>query len=89
MDQKKPSFLDEDLVAALRDDTVREITRESSRLPERERRLLLGIVRQFGDAGKAPGGKWLQIPKFRRTLGLRFRVLLTEDGPRRLELVKT
>jgi len=49
----------------------------------------LGIVRQFGDAGKAPGGKWLQIPKFRRTLGLRFRVLLTEDGPRRLELVKT
>jgi hypothetical protein len=31
----------------LRDETVRETTREISRLPERERRLVLGIVRQF------------------------------------------
>jgi hypothetical protein len=36
-------------VQALRDEDVRDITRESSRLPERERRLVLGIVRQFRD----------------------------------------
>jgi transcriptional regulator with XRE-family HTH domain len=41
--------LDGELVEALRDETVRAITRESLRLPDRERRLVLGIVRQFGD----------------------------------------
>jgi transcriptional regulator with XRE-family HTH domain len=39
---------DPELVAALRDETVREIVRESARLPDRERKIVLGIVRQFG-----------------------------------------
>src|SRR5215218_2267828 len=42
LDRGKPS-LDGELVEALRDETVREITCESSQLPERERRLVLGI----------------------------------------------
>jgi hypothetical protein len=41
------AHLDGELVEALRDDTVREATREISRLPKRERGLVLGIVRQF------------------------------------------
>jgi transcriptional regulator with XRE-family HTH domain len=49
LDRGEPSLLDEDLVQALRDEDVRDITRESSRLPHRERRLELGIVRQFRD----------------------------------------
>jgi transcriptional regulator with XRE-family HTH domain len=36
-----------DLVAALQDETVREITRESSRLPSREKEIVLNIVRQL------------------------------------------
>ena len=48
-DQGEPSLLDEELVQALRDEDVRDITRESSRLPDRERQLVLGIVRQFRD----------------------------------------
>jgi hypothetical protein len=50
LDRGEPS-LDEELVGALRDDTVRDITRESSQLLERERRLVLGIVCQFGKQG--------------------------------------
>jgi transcriptional regulator with XRE-family HTH domain len=46
---KDPSVLDGELVTALRDETVRAITRESSRLPGREREMVLGIVRQFGE----------------------------------------
>ena len=42
--------LDADLLAALRDEAVRDAARRISRLPERERRLVLGIVRQFEDA---------------------------------------
>ncbi len=38
---------DAGLVAALRDETVREIARESARLPGRERKIVLGIVRQL------------------------------------------
>jgi transcriptional regulator with XRE-family HTH domain len=45
----EPSLLDEELVQALRDEDVRDITRESSQLPDGERRLVLGIVRQFRD----------------------------------------
>jgi len=41
--------LDGELAEALRNETVREATREISRLPERERLLVLGIVRQFGE----------------------------------------
>jgi hypothetical protein len=45
-----------ELMDALRDETVREATREISRLPERERRLVLGIVRQFGASSDLPSG---------------------------------
>ncbi len=46
---KDPSVLDGELVTALRDETVQGITRESYRLPGREREMVLGIVRQFGN----------------------------------------
>ncbi len=49
LDRGEPLF-DRELVEALRNRTVREATREISRLPEKERRLVLGIVRQFGSA---------------------------------------
>jgi len=42
-----PSVLNGELLAALQDEAVRAITRESSRLPGREREMILGIVRQF------------------------------------------
>ena len=42
------SALDWGLAGALRDETVRDTVREMSRLSVRERRLVLGIVRQFG-----------------------------------------
>ncbi len=45
----KPLLLDEELVEALRNETSRAILREVARLPERERRIVLGIVRQFED----------------------------------------
>ena len=41
------ALLDEELVEALRDETAREVLREVIRLPERERRIVLGMVRQF------------------------------------------
>ncbi len=41
------ALLDEELVEALRDETARAVLRELSRLPERDRKLVLGIVRQF------------------------------------------
>jgi hypothetical protein len=47
LDRGEPLF-DRELVEALRNRTVQEATREISRLPEKERRLVLGIVRQFG-----------------------------------------
>jgi len=56
LDRGKPSLLDEELVQALRDEDVRDITRESSRLPDGERRLVLGIVRQFRNQTKVPIG---------------------------------
>jgi transcriptional regulator with XRE-family HTH domain len=54
LDRGEPSLLDEELVQALRDEDVRDITRESSRLPDGERRLVLGIVRQFRNQKAAP-----------------------------------
>ena len=54
LDRGDPPLLDEELVQALRDEDVRDITRESSRLPDGERRLVLGIVRQFRDQQAAP-----------------------------------
>ncbi len=56
LDRGEPSLLDEELVRALRDEDVRDITRESSRLPDGERRLVLGIVRQFREQEAAPSG---------------------------------
>jgi transcriptional regulator with XRE-family HTH domain len=54
LDRGEPSLLDEELVKALRDEDVRDITRESSRLPDGERQLVLGIVRQFRDQHARP-----------------------------------
>jgi transcriptional regulator with XRE-family HTH domain len=56
LDREEPTLLDEELVQALRDEDVRDITRESSRLPDGERRLVLGIVRQFRDQKATPSG---------------------------------
>jgi transcriptional regulator with XRE-family HTH domain len=56
LDRGEPSLLDEELVQALRDEDVRDITRESSRLPDGERRLVLGIVQQFRDQKAGPDG---------------------------------
>jgi transcriptional regulator with XRE-family HTH domain len=41
--------LDEEALKALADRTVSAILKESARLPEREKRIVLGIVRQFSD----------------------------------------
>jgi transcriptional regulator with XRE-family HTH domain len=41
----------EEVVEALQDETARAVLREVMRLPERERRIVLGIVRQFEEAG--------------------------------------
>ena len=51
LDRGEPLF-DEELVEALRNRTVREATREISRLSEKESRLVLGIVRQFGTSSR-------------------------------------
>ena len=56
LDRAEPSLLDEELVQALHDEDVRGITRESSRLPDGERRIVLGIVRQFRYQKAAPSG---------------------------------
>jgi transcriptional regulator with XRE-family HTH domain len=56
LDREDPPLFDEELVRALRDEDVRDITRESSRLPDRERRLVLGIVRQFVNQKAASSG---------------------------------
>src|SRR3712207_3942525 len=48
------ALLDEELVEALRDETARAVLREVGRLPERDRRIILGIVRQFGVGRDAP-----------------------------------
>ncbi len=53
---KKPE-LDWGLAGALRDEAIRDTVREMSRLSRRERRLVLGIVRQFGEARPRGSGK--------------------------------
>jgi hypothetical protein len=45
---KNPSVLDEEVLEALADERADAILRESARLPEREKEIILGIVRQFG-----------------------------------------
>jgi transcriptional regulator with XRE-family HTH domain len=47
----KLALLDEEVVEALQDETARAVLREVMRLPERERAIVLGIVRQFEEAG--------------------------------------
>ena len=44
-------YLDADLIGALGNRTVREAAREISRLSDRDRKIVLGIVRQFGTCG--------------------------------------
>jgi transcriptional regulator with XRE-family HTH domain len=56
VDRKGQPTLDAELLVGLRDETTREITREALRLPERERGIVLGIVRQLGDQGPPPTG---------------------------------
>ena len=46
---KEPPVLDGEVMDALADDTANAILRESARLPEREKRIVLGIVREFGE----------------------------------------
>jgi transcriptional regulator with XRE-family HTH domain len=52
VDRQEPPSLDTELLDGMRDETTREITREALRLPEREREIVLGIVRQFGAQGE-------------------------------------
>jgi hypothetical protein len=56
VDRKAPPPLDAELLEDLSDETTREITRQALRLPERERRIVLGIVRRFGGRGSPPSG---------------------------------
>jgi hypothetical protein len=44
---RAPSVIDGEALDALSDETAGAILRESARLPEREKRIVLGIVRQF------------------------------------------
>ena len=44
-----PSVLDEETLDALADETANAILRGSTRLPDREKRIVLGIVREFGE----------------------------------------
>jgi len=61
LDREEPPLLDEELVQALRDGDVRDITRECSQLPDREQQLVLGIVRQFTNQHAVPSDqKWLE-----------------------------
>jgi transcriptional regulator with XRE-family HTH domain len=53
---KDPSILDEEVFGALADETAGAILRESARLPEREKAIVLGIVRQFAGQSASPGG---------------------------------
>ena len=50
------SALDWGLAGVLKDETIRDTVREMSRLSKRERRLVLGIVRQFENPGEPPSG---------------------------------
>jgi transcriptional regulator with XRE-family HTH domain len=51
------ALLDEELVETLRDETSRAVLREVVRLPERDRRIVLGIVRQFGEERDMADGR--------------------------------
>ncbi len=51
------ALLDEELVEALSDEIARAVLREVVRLPERDRRIVLGIVRQFGQVRDTVDGR--------------------------------
>ena len=51
---RDPSVLDEEVLEALSDETAGTILGESSRPPEREKRIVLGIVRQFAGRPECP-----------------------------------
>ena len=57
VDRKEPPSLDAELLEGLRDETTRQIPREALRLPERERGIVLGIVRQFGAQSEGASGE--------------------------------
>jgi transcriptional regulator with XRE-family HTH domain len=46
---KEPPVLDDEVMDALADETAEAVLRESARLLEWERRIVLGIVREFAD----------------------------------------
>jgi transcriptional regulator with XRE-family HTH domain len=52
------TLLDEEVAAALQGETVRAVLQEVMGLPERERKIVLGIVRQFGELS---GKKWREL----------------------------
>ena len=54
---KEPSVLDEEVLEALADGRAGSILRESARLPEREKKIVLGIVRQIGSQLDAEDGR--------------------------------
>jgi hypothetical protein len=51
---KGQPVLDEETLAALSDETANTILRESARLPAREKRIVLGIVKEFENQGSPP-----------------------------------
>jgi transcriptional regulator with XRE-family HTH domain len=55
VNRREPPLLDEELVQALRDEDVRDVTRRIASLPKRERRIVLGIVREFKATNSAAG----------------------------------
>ena len=69
------------LAGALGDETIRETVREMSRLSKREKRLVLGIMRQFEHSGELLSGSLGGLERAResrntQSSGLRFRALL-------------
>ena len=56
VDRKGAPPLDAELLEGLSDETTREITRRALCLPEREREIVLGIMRQFGAQNASPDG---------------------------------
>jgi hypothetical protein len=50
---RRPTLLDEEVLEALADETTNAILREGARLPDREKRIVLGIVRQFQGSREA------------------------------------
>jgi hypothetical protein len=55
--EERSALLDEEGLEALRDEVAGAIVREVIRLPERERSIVLGIVRLFGEQRDESGGR--------------------------------